>query len=85
MKAYGGVDIYMHIILTSAIAGGEWSASRLCSFNPGERAPSTSTHLIGGWLSPRVGLDDVGNKKFLTLPGPKLGLPARSQSLYLLR
>jgi hypothetical protein len=28
MKTYGGVDVYIHIFLTSALAGGEWSASR---------------------------------------------------------
>jgi hypothetical protein len=27
MKAYGGVDVYIHIFLTLALAGGEWSAS----------------------------------------------------------
>jgi hypothetical protein len=46
MKAYGGVDIYIHIFLTSALAGGEWSASRPGRFTPGERAPGT--HWIGG-------------------------------------
>jgi hypothetical protein len=25
MKEYGGVDVYSHIFLTSALAGGEWS------------------------------------------------------------
>jgi hypothetical protein len=29
MKAYGGVDIEIHILLTSAIVGGEGSASPL--------------------------------------------------------
>jgi hypothetical protein len=28
MKAYGGVDVYIHIFLTSALAGGELPASR---------------------------------------------------------
>jgi hypothetical protein len=28
MKAYAGVDVYIHIFLTSELAGGEWSASR---------------------------------------------------------
>jgi hypothetical protein len=28
MKAYGGVDVYIHIFLTSVLAGVEWSASR---------------------------------------------------------
>jgi hypothetical protein len=71
------------IFLTSALAGGEWSVSRPCRFRPGERAPGT--HWIGSWVDPRAGLDDVENRKFLTLPGlelPTLGHLARSQSLY---
>jgi hypothetical protein len=28
MKAYGGVDVYIHVYLISVLAGGEWSASR---------------------------------------------------------
>jgi hypothetical protein len=27
MKTYGGVDVQIHIFLTSALVGGEWSAS----------------------------------------------------------
>jgi hypothetical protein len=27
MKAYGGMDLQIHIFLTSALAGGEWSVS----------------------------------------------------------
>jgi hypothetical protein len=34
MKAYEQVDVYTHIILTLAIVGGEWSASRPCRFTP---------------------------------------------------
>jgi hypothetical protein len=52
--------------LTSALAGGEWSASRPGRFTPGERAPGT--HWIGGWVDPSAGLDDV-KREFLTLPG----------------
>jgi hypothetical protein len=39
MKVYGGVDVYNHIFLTSALDGGEWSAPRPCRFTPGERVP----------------------------------------------
>jgi hypothetical protein len=46
MKAYGGVDVYIHIFLTSALAGGEWSASLPARFAPAERA--LGTHWIGG-------------------------------------
>jgi hypothetical protein len=27
MKVYSGVDVWIHIFLTSALVGGEWSAS----------------------------------------------------------
>jgi hypothetical protein len=57
MKVYGGVDVYIHIFLTSALAGGEWSASRPGLFTVGERAPGA--HWIGGWVDPRAGLDNV--------------------------
>jgi hypothetical protein len=86
MKAYGGVDVQIHIFLTSALAGGEWSASRPSCFTLGERAPGT--HWRGGWVDPRAGLDDVDKRKFLTLLGLELrplGCPVRSQSLYRLR
>jgi hypothetical protein len=36
MKAYGGVDVQIHIFLTSAPVGGEWSASHPGRFNPGK-------------------------------------------------
>jgi hypothetical protein len=83
MKGYWGVDIEIHIFLTSALAGGEWSPSRCGRFTPRERAPAT--HWIGSWADPRAGLDDVKKRKFLTLPGLELrplGRPARNQSLY---
>jgi hypothetical protein len=67
MKAYGGVDVYTHIFLSSAPVWGEWSASRPGRFTPGERAPST--HWVGGWVNLRTGLDDVENRKSLALPG----------------
>jgi hypothetical protein len=45
MKAYGGVDVWIHIFFTFALVGGEWSASLPCRFTLGERAPGT--HWIG--------------------------------------
>jgi hypothetical protein len=73
MKTYGVVDVEIHILLTSALAAGERSASCPGRFTPG-------THWIGGWVGPRASLDDV-EKKFLTLPGLELrplGRPSRS-------
>jgi hypothetical protein len=52
MKAGGRVDVQIHIFLTLALVGSEWSAS-----HPRERTPGT--HWIGGWVGPRAGLDYV--------------------------
>jgi hypothetical protein len=70
MKAYGVVDVEIHIFLTSALAGGEWSASRRRRFTPGEVA--LDTHWIGGWVGPRASLDDVEKRKYL--------VPARNRT-----
>jgi hypothetical protein len=73
----------IHVFLTSALVGGEWSASRPSRFTPSERAPDT--HWIGRWVGPRTSLDAMEERKFLTLPGLELQplcRPARSQSLY---
>jgi hypothetical protein len=83
MKAYGGVDVEAHVFLTSALVGGEWSASRLGRFTPEKRA--AATHSIEGWVGPRARLDDLEKRKFFTLPGLELRPlchPARSQPLY---
>jgi hypothetical protein len=85
MKAYGGVAVVNHIILTSALAGGEWSASRPGRFTSGEEPQCPLEKRL---VAPRAGLDDVEKRKFLTLPELELrpiGRPARSQSLYRLR
>jgi hypothetical protein len=76
------VDVQIHIFLTWALVGGEWSASRPCHFTPGERAPGTH------WVDTRASLDELEKRKFLPPPGLKLrpiGRPVRSQSLYRLR
>jgi hypothetical protein len=47
--------------VTSALDGGEWSASRPARFTPKERAPGT--HWIGGWVGRRAVLDAVVKRK----------------------
>jgi hypothetical protein len=47
--------------LTSALDGGEWSASRPGRFTSRERAPGT--HWIGGWVGPRAVRDAVVKRK----------------------
>jgi hypothetical protein len=76
MMAYVEADVEIHIFLTSALVGGECSASRPCRFTPG-------TNWIGGWVDPIAGLNDVEKRKFLTEKGLELrslDRPAHSQS-----
>jgi hypothetical protein len=47
--------------LTSALNGGEWSASHPGRFSPRERA--SGTYWIGGWVGLRAGLDVVSKRK----------------------
>jgi hypothetical protein len=82
MKTYGGMDVQIHVFLTSALVGGESSASRPGCFTPGERAPGTQW--IGGWVGTRTRLEDMEKRKFLPLTRLELrplGRPARIKSL----
>jgi hypothetical protein len=56
MKAYGGVDVFIHVFfLISVLVGG--AASWPDRFTPGEIVPSTIW--IGGWVGPRTCLDGM--------------------------
>jgi hypothetical protein len=56
MKMYGGVDVRIHVFLTSALVGmsGQLHSPVPCS---GERAPGA--HWIGGWVDLRAGLANM--------------------------
>jgi hypothetical protein len=56
MKTYGEVDVWIHVFFTSVLVESEWSVLHPCRFTPGERA--FGTDWTGGWVDPRVGLDD---------------------------
>jgi hypothetical protein len=69
--------------MSSTLDGGECSASRTYCFTPGDTIPIT--HWIGGWVGPRIDLDDMERRKILHIPELKLRplvRPSRSQSLY---
>jgi hypothetical protein len=64
MKTYGGVEVELQH-LTSALDGGEWSASQPCHFTPAEGAPGT--HCTGGWVGAKTRLDVTEKKKISCL------------------
>jgi hypothetical protein len=53
-KRIGGVEVWFHEFLTSALDGGEWSTSRPGRFIPGVRA--SGSYWIGGWVGSSAGL-----------------------------
>jgi hypothetical protein len=60
MNTDGGVEALFHAFLTSALDGGEWSASRGCLLTP-------DTHCTGGWVDSRVRLNMMMKEKLLSL------------------
>jgi hypothetical protein len=77
------VDVEIHVLFTSALAGGQWSVSLSCFFTP--RGRGHSIHWIGGCVAPEpvrmiMEILDPTRTRNLTL-----GRPVRSQSLYRLR
>jgi hypothetical protein len=64
--------------LTSALDGGEWSASRPGPFNPRERALGTCW--IGGWVGRRAVLDNVVKRK---IPSPRRESKPRTQIVHI--
>jgi hypothetical protein len=50
MKAYGGMDVQIHVFLTLALVKGQWLTLRPKALSPKER--THDTHWIGGWMGP---------------------------------
>jgi hypothetical protein len=63
MKTHGEVEVQLHAFLTSALDGGEWSASR-----PGRFARGANCK--GGCVGPRAGVDAVAKKITITFIAP---------------
>jgi hypothetical protein len=61
MKTYEVVDVKTNVLLPLVL--GQWSVAWPGQFTSGERA--LGIHWIGGWVGPRVGLDDMEEWKFL--------------------
>jgi hypothetical protein len=73
MNAYGGVDVYIHIFLTSALVGGEWSVSRSGRFIFWEKLPRYPLDRSLGGPQSRSGR--LGEKKVLDPTGTRNQTP----------
>jgi hypothetical protein len=63
-RRLGGEEYSSYSFTTSALDGGEWSASHpRRALPPGERTPGT--HCTWGWVGPRAGLDTEARGKIL--------------------
>jgi hypothetical protein len=80
MKAYGEVDVYNHFFLTSALTGGEWSASLPDRFTPGKSPRYPLDRSLGGPQSQSGQhgeekiLDPTGTRTPTSVVQPVLGL-----------
>jgi hypothetical protein len=77
MKAHWGVYVQIHVFLTSAPIGGEWSASRPGRFTLGKELPVPIVYEVG-WTPEPVGRYGEAKIIYPTLLRP-LGRPASSQ------
>jgi hypothetical protein len=70
------MEVQLHSFLTSALDGGEWSASRTSRFISGVRV--AGSNCTEGWVGPRAGMDDmVKGKNPIILPAGNLAPPPR--------
>jgi hypothetical protein len=79
MGGSGGISVPFS---TSALYGGELSASCPGRFTHGVTVPNT--YFIGVWVGPKSWSGRCEGEKILLLPGIEPGRPARSPLLYLL-
>jgi len=56
------VEVWLHSALTVALDGAEWSTSGPNYLASGKQ--TLGTHLIGGWVRARAGLD-IGEQKLI--------------------
>jgi hypothetical protein len=67
MNTYEGMEVWLHVFLTSASNGGEWLMSH--PVLPLRKKPH-GTHCIGEWVRPRTSPDMVGIKSCLSISYP---------------
>jgi hypothetical protein len=72
MRAYGGVDVLIHVFITSALVGDECAASRLGRLTLGETLPNPMDRRLGGYQNRYRHGEDKNN----ALTGIRINLSA---------
>jgi hypothetical protein len=85
MEAFGGREGIAPIFLTSALEGGEWSASRPGRALPPGKKPPVPSVQEAGWAPEPVWTQRIEEKVSRLCRGTNPGRPVRSQTLYWLR
>jgi hypothetical protein len=67
VKAYGGVDVHIHFLMTPVLLWGEWSGSRSSRFVPGDRDIHKLLAGTEGWVGPRTSLENMEELKFVKI------------------
>jgi hypothetical protein len=74
MRMDGGSGCKDLVFLTSALVGGQRSASSPCRFNRGKRV--TSTHWLESWVGPVADVDEYGEIKMFYPTGTQTSDPS---------
>jgi hypothetical protein len=77
MKTHGGMGIYFHVFLTSALDIEKWSVSCLGCFTSRERAPDV--RCIGCWVGTRACLNVTSKTEMFSPAEPGWSSPLHSQ------
>jgi hypothetical protein len=78
MEMYGGVKEYLYALLTSALDGAEWSASRPGRLNLSECA--FGTHWLETWLILALGVEAVMKREICATAGNQTSILPSSSS-----
>jgi hypothetical protein len=82
IKALGGEEVSSYLFITSALDGGEWSASRRGRALVPGKGPPVPIVQEAAWALEPVWTEKLEEKSFRLCRGSNLGRPFRKETLY---